>query len=157
MGRKNIFGIWQVPCACVLVALVSCTNARPPQTLFYCIDIPEGRSPKQREFVQALGQQLGFKVSEATLAAEHGPPDSQWEVYGRGVSVFVGTSMKDGQADKFGNRSHDFNPNRLSLNIAKTGLWQNIGFGEVLTASKSTARQFGWSFTQAGAGGSCAT
>lgn len=121
------------------------------------MDMPAGRSPDGQLFVQALGQRLGFQLSEATFPAENGPPDDEWEVYGRGVSVFVGTAMKDGPPDKFGNRAHSFNRNRLTIHVAKTGLWQNVAFDEVLATSKATARQLGWSFRKPSAGESCAT
>ena len=88
---------------------------------------------------------------------DKGPPNDVWEVYGRGVSLFVGNAMKDGKPDRDGNIETTFNPNRLDLSVAKTGLWQRIRFDEVLMAAKDTAHQFGWSFTKAAVGQNCGT
>lgn len=147
---------WSLLCVCA-AALTSCTNSRPPQTGFYCVDIPEGKSADAGRFVQTIAERLNFKVSEARFPAEKGPPSYVWNVYGRGVSLFVGTAMKDGRTDRFGNTETTFNPNRLDLHVAKTGMWQRVRFDEVLGAAKGTARQLGWSFTKAATGQSCAT
>jgi len=121
------------------------------------VDIPEGRSSDAGRFVQTVADRLNFKVSEAQFPSEKGPPNHVWEAYGQGVSMFVGTAMKDGKPDRFGNVETTFNPNRLGLNVAKTGLWQRVRFEEVVTAAKDTARQFGWPFSNAAAGESCST
>lgn len=139
------------------LALASCTYGRPPQSGFYCVDIPEGRSADARRFVQTVADRLDFEVSEAQFPSENGPPSHVWDVYGAGVALFIGTAMKDGKPDRFGNTETTFNPNRLDLHVAKTGLWQRVTFDDVLTAAKGTARQLGWSFTQAAPGESCAT
>ena len=138
------------------LALVSCTY-RPPQTGFYCVDIPEGRSAEASQFVQAIADRLNFSVSEAQFPSEKGPPHHVWDVYGGGVSLFVGTAMKDGKPDRFGNIETTFNPNRLDLNVAKSGLWQRVRFNDVLTAARDVSLQRGWSFTKAAPGESCAT
>ncbi len=41
--------------------------------------------------------------------------------------MFLGTTMKDGDADSYGNRETTFNPNRLGFNVVKTGWWQRGG------------------------------
>ncbi len=143
-------------CGCA-VALASCTYSQPPQTGFYCVDIPEGRSADASRFVQTIADRLDFKVSEAQFSSEKGPPSHVWEVYGGGVSLFVGTAMKDGKPDRFGNRETTFNPNRLDLNVAKTGLWQRVRFDDVVSTAEGTARKLQWSFTKAATGESCAT
>ena len=143
-------------CAFAL-ALASCTYSRPPQTGFYCVDIPQGRAAEASRFVHAIADRLDFKVSEAHFPSENGPPSDVWEVYGGGVSLFVGTALRDGKSDRFGNRPHAFNPSRLDLNVSKTWLWQTVSFNEVLAVAKSIALQKGWSFTQAATGESCAT
>ena len=156
MTAKIIFARLALSCCCS-VAIASCTYGRPPQTGFYCVDIPEGRSADASRFVQIVANRLKFKVSEAQFPSEEGPPDHVWEVYGQGVSMFVGTAMKDGTPDRVGNIKTTFNPNRLGFNVAKTGLWQRIGFEEVVTAAKDAARQLGWSLSKAAAGEACST
>lgn len=138
-------------------ALASCTYNRPPQTGFYCVDIPESGSSDASRFVQNVAARLNFKVSEAQFRSENGPPNHVWEVYGRGVSLFVGTAMKDGEQDRFGNPEVTFNPNRLGLNVAKTGLWQRVRFDEVIAVAEVAAHKLGWQFTRAASGKSCAT
>lgn len=108
----------------LIVPLTACTGGRPPQTGFYCLDIPEGRSDEAARFAQNVADRLNFKVSEAQFPAEKGPPNHVWEIYGGGVSMFLGTTMKDGDADRYGNRETTFNPNRLGFNVVKTGWWQ---------------------------------
>jgi hypothetical protein len=108
--------------------------------------------------VQTVADHLDFNVSEAQFPSEKGPPNHVWEVYGRGVSMFVGTAMKDGKPDRLGNVETTFNPNRLGLNVAKAGWWQRVPFEEVVTTAKSTAHQLGWAFTKARAvDNSCST
>src|SRR3954468_10318399 len=102
-------------------ALLSCSSGRPPQTGFYCVDIPQGSSVNADRFVEAVAERLGFKTSKAQFPSRTGPPDRAWEVYGSGISLFIDTAMKDGKPDRFGNRSHAFNPNRLSLQVVRTG------------------------------------
>ena len=131
------------------LALSSCVYSDPLQTDFYCVDIPEGRSAEASRFVQGVANRLDFKISEAQFPSEMGPPNHVWEVYGRGVSIFVGTAMKDGKHDRFGNVETTFNPNRLGLQVVKTGWWQGITFEEVVTTAGSTAHQLGWAFTKA--------
>lgn len=123
------------------------------------MDIPEGQSAQADQFVQTVAHRLDFKVSEAQFPdlASGGPPNHEWEVYGGGVSLFVGNALEDGTPDRFGNIPMTFNPNRLDLNVAKTGWWQRVRFDEVVTAARETARQFGWQFTKADTGKSCAT
>lgn len=121
------------------------------------MDIPDGRSAEAGRFVQGVADRLDFKVSEAQFPSENGPPHHVWEVYGRGVSMFVGTAMKDGEPDRYGNRETTFNPNRLGFNVAKTGWWQRVRFEDVVTAARDTASQLGWPFSKAAAGESCST
>lgn len=71
--------------------------------------------------------------------------------------MFVGTAMKDGRPDRFGNIPTTFNPNRLHIHVSKDSVWQRISFDEVLIIARGTAREFGWSFTKAEPGRSCAT
>jgi hypothetical protein len=139
------------------MALASCTFSRPPQTGFYCIDIPNGRSAEASRFVQSVADRLNFKVSEAQFPSEKGPPNHTWEVYGGGVSMFVGTAMKDGKPDRFGNVETTFDPNRLDVNVAKTGLWQRVRFEDVVRAASDAARELGWPLSKAAAGESCST
>jgi len=47
--------------------------------------------------VQTIADHLSFKVAEEEFPSEKGPPHQVWEAYGRGVSMFVGTAMKDGK------------------------------------------------------------
>ena len=145
-------------CGCAL-ALVSSCAYRPPQTGFYCVDIPEGRSGEASQFVQTVAHRLDFKVSQAQFPGfmENGPPQRVWDVYGGGVSLFVGTAMKDGKSDRFGNIETTFNPHRLGLHVYRTSLWQRVRFDEVLITARDTARQLGWRFTKAPTGKSCAT
>ena len=142
---------------CCTVALASCTYSRPPQTGFYCVDIPEGRSAEAGRFVQSVADRLDFKVSAAQFPSENGPPNHVWEIYGRGVSMFVGTAMKGGEPDRYRNRETTFNPNRLGFNVVKTGWWQRVRFEDVVTAARASASDFGWPFAKAAAGESCST
>ena len=149
--------VWSVLLGCAM-ALGSCSYGRPPQTGFYCVDIPQGGSAADAgRFVRTIADQLDFNVSEAQFPSEKGPPNNVWEAYGRGVSLFVGTAMKDGKQDRYGNSETTFNPNRLGLHVVKTGLWQRVEFDDVLTVARGTAVGFGWSFTKAAAGTGCAT
>jgi hypothetical protein len=121
------------------------------------VDIPEGRSADASRFVQTVADRLNFKVSEAQFPSEKGPPNHVWEVYGGGVSMFVGTAMKDGKADRLGNVETTFNPNRLGFNVAKTGLWQRVRFEDVVIAAADSAHQLGWPLSKAATGEGCAT
>ena len=71
--------------------------------------------------------------------------------------MFVGTAMKDGKPDRFGNTETTSNPNRLDLNVAKTGLWQRVRFEDVVTAASNSAHQLGRRFSKAATGKNCAT
>jgi hypothetical protein len=71
--------------------------------------------------------------------------------------MFVGTTMKGDNPDRFGTIETNFNPRRLGINIVKTGLWQTIRFDEVLAVAGEAARQLGWRFTKAPSGEGCAT
>lgn len=97
------------------------------------------------------------QVLLSQFPAEKGPPHRVWEAYGRGVSMFVSTAMKDGKPDRFGNRDTTFNPNRLGFNVAKTGLWQRVRFEDVVAAARNTARQLGWPLSTAAKGTACGT
>ena len=146
-------------CSCA-VALTSCTYSQPPQTGFYCVDIPQGKSAEAGRFVRIVANRLDFKVSEAEFPGimDHGPANHMWEVYGRGVSMFVGRAMLDGKdPDRYGNITTTFNPNRLDINVSKDSFWQRISFKDVLSATRDTARELGWSFSKAKSGESCAT
>jgi predicted dehydrogenase len=150
VSTETNWAFGSVICACVVLANASCTYSRPPQTGFYCVDFPKGSAADASRFIQLTAQRLGFKVSEAQFAADHGPPNHSWEVYGRGVSLFVDTAMKGSGLQT------TFNPNRLSLQVVKTGLWQRIGFAEALAAPVNVARELGLSVTRA-PGGNCST
>lgn len=139
------------------IVLMSCTYGMPPQTGSYCIDIPDGKTTEASRFAKTVADQLNFKVSEAQFASEKGPPNQVWELHGRGVSMFVGTAMKDGEPDRFGNKDTTFNQNRLGFVVVKTGLWQQVRFEKVVAIAESTARQLGWRFTTAASGKSCST
>ena len=106
-----------------------------------------------------MADRLDFKYAEAELPGfmDRGPPHHVWEVYGQGVSMFVGTAMKDGRPDRYGNVPTTFNPNRLDIHVSKAGVWQRISFYEVLIVARETAREFGWTFTKAEPGKSCST
>jgi hypothetical protein len=134
-------------CCCALAA-ASCSLSRPPQTGFYCVDIPAGRSADAGRYVQKVADRLRFSVSEAQFPSEEGAPNHVWEVYGKGVSMFVDTAMKDGPPDRYGNRKTTFNPNRLGFNVAKTGWWQRVRFEDVVIAARDAARQFGFAFSK---------
>jgi hypothetical protein len=71
--------------------------------------------------------------------------------------MFVGTAMKDGDADRYGNREVTFNPHRLGLNVVKTGQRQSVRFQDVVTAAGDAASQRGWAFSKAATGGGCST
>lgn len=142
---------------CGALAGTSCSLTRPPQTGFYCLDIPEGRSAEAGPYVQSVADRLRFSVSEADYPSDEGPPHHVWEIYGKGVSMFVDTSMKDGPPDRYGNRKTTFNPNRLGFNVAKTGWWQRVRFEDVVTAAKDAARQFGFAFSKGHPGYGCST
>ena len=131
--------------------------SRPPQTGFYCVDIPEGKSGDAGRYVQSVADRLNFSVSEASFPSDEGAPNHVWEVYGKGVSLFVGTAMKDGPPDRYGNRKTTFNPNRLGFNVVKTGLWQRVRFEDAVIAAMDAAHQLGWRFSKAAAGESCST
>lgn len=109
--------------------------------------------------MRTVAHRLNFNISEAQFPdlMENGPPNNVWNVYGRGVSMFVGNAMKDGERDRSGNIRTTFNPNRLDINVSKDSLWQRIRFEEVLIVARDTAHEFGWSFTKAEPGKSCAT
>ena len=141
----------------IIVSLTSCADGRPPQTGFYCVDIPEGRSDEASRFARNVADRLEFKVSEAQFPAEKGPPNHVWEIYGGGVSMFLSTAMKDGEPDSHGNRETTFNPNRLSFQVVKTGWWQRVRFEEVVAKVTTSAGEFGWRFSEAAAGESCST
>ena len=130
---------------------------RPPQTGFYCIDIPKGRSAEAGRYVQSVANRLQFSVSEAQFPSDEGPPHEVWEVYGKGVSMFVGTAMKDGPPDRYGNRKTTFNPNRLGFNVAKTGWWQRVRFEDVVSAARDAARQFRFAFSKGNTEYGCST
>ena len=104
-----------------------------------------------------VADRLKFSVSEAQFPSDDGAPHHVWEVYGKGVSMFVGTAMKDGPPDRYGNRKTTFNPNRLGFNVAKTGWWQRVPFEEVVLTATDTARQFGFAFAKGNAHHGCAT
>jgi len=107
-----------------------------------------------------IAQRLKFEVSAAEFPGikDQGPANQMWEVYGRGVSIFVGRALKDGKdADRYGNVSTTFNRNRLDIHVVKTSMWQRISFDDVLTATRNTARELGWQFSKAQSGKSCAT
>jgi hypothetical protein len=145
-------------CGCA-VAVASCAY-RPPQTGFYCVDIPRGRSSEANEFVQNIADRLDFRISKAVFPGfnDNEPPQYVWDVYGRGVSLFVGNAMHDGDRDRFGNIKTTFNPHRLDLHVSKSSLfWQRIRFNEVLIAARDAARQRRWRFSKAAPGKSCAT
>jgi hypothetical protein len=143
--------------SCCAVALTSCIYSHPPQTEFYCVDIPEGRSAEAERFVQSVADRLDFKISKAQFPSEKGPPNHVWEVYGGGVSLFVGTALKDGKPDRYGNREATFNPNRLDFHVAKTGWWQRVRFEDVVATGRDSAGRLGWPFSKAAAGESCST
>jgi hypothetical protein len=121
------------------------------------VDIPEGRAADAGRFVQTVADRLSFKISEAEFPSEKGPPNRVWEVYGGGVSMFVGTAMKDGKPDRYGNVETTFNPNRLGLNVAKTGWRQRVRLEDVVVAARDSALQLGWQFSKATVGESCST
>jgi hypothetical protein len=141
----------------LVIPLTACTSDRPPQTAFYCLDLPEGRSGEASRFVRDVADRLDLKVSEAQFPTEKGPPDQAWELHGRGVSMFLGTAMKSGKPDRYGNRETTFNPHRLGFNVVKTGWRQEIGFDDVVAVARTSANQLGWRFSKAGAGNSCST
>ena len=142
---------------CCGIAVASCKSSRPAQTGFYCVNIPEGRSAEAGLFIHSVAARLNFSVSDAEFPSAKGPPNRVWEVYGRGVSMFVGTAMKSGNADRYGNRETTFNPYRLEFNVAKTGWWQRIRFEEVVLAATNSAGQLGWSVSKAAVDEACAT
>ena len=156
MTAKTIPVRWTVFYCCA-AALTSCTYSRPPQTGFYCVDIPKGRSAEAGQFVRSVAEGLSFKISEAQFPSEKGPPNHVWEIYGRGVSMFVSTAMQDDNPDRYGNRETTFNPDRLGFNVAKTGWWQSIRFEDVVAAARNSARQRGLAFSEALPGESCST
>ena len=139
------------------VATASCYSSRPPQTGSYCVDITEGRSADADRFVRTAAARLDFKVSEAEFESLRGPPGHNWEVYGRGVSMFVSFAMKDGPPDRFGNVRTTFNPNRLDFLVAKTGWRQSIAFVDVVATARKVALELGWRVTAAPAGKGRAT
>lgn len=100
---------------CCAMGAASCSLSRPPQTGFYCVDIPEGRSAQAGRYVQTVADRLKFSVSEAQFPSDEGAPHHVWEIYGKGVSMFVATSMKDGPPDRYGNRKTTYNSNRPAL------------------------------------------
>ena len=143
-------------CCCALAG-TSCSLSRPPQTGFFCVDIPKGRSADAGRYVQAVADRLNFSVSEAEFPSDEGAPHRVWEVYGKGVSMNVDTSMNDGPPDRFGNRKTTFNPNRLGFNVAKTGWWQRVRFEEVVATARDVARHFGFAFSKGNADYGCST
>lgn len=137
--------------------MTSCTSSRPMQTGFYCVNIPKGRSAEAGLFAHSVAARLNFSVSEAEFPSAKGPPNHVWEVHGRGVSMFLGTAMKSGKADRYENRETTFNPYRLEFNVAKTGWWQRVRFEDVVIAATKSADQLGWPVSKAPAGEACAT
>ena len=144
-------------CCAVGTASCSLSLSRPPQTGSYCVDIPEGKSADAGRYIQTVADRLKFSVSEAQFPSDEGAPHQVWEIYGKGVSMFVGTAMKDGPPDRYGNIQTTFNPNRLDLNVAKTGWWQRARFEDVLIAARDAARQFGFAFSKGNADYGCST
>lgn len=121
------------------------------------MDIPADGSIDAELFVQSVANRLGFEVSAAQFPSDAGPPSRVWEIYGRGVSMFVPTAMKQGEPDLYGNRSNTFNPNRLNFNVVKTGWLQRADFEEVVEAAQGSAVDLGWPISEAPAGESCST
>ena len=156
MTVKFKAGLTSLLCACGM-SLTSCAFRDPPQTRSYCVDIPPGQSSDASRYVQTIADHLRFKVAEEEFPSEKGPPHQVWEAYGRGVSMFVGTAMKDGKTDRFGNVETTFNPNRLELSAAKTGWWQRVPFEEVVATAKDAAHQRGWAFTKGNENYGCST
>ena len=142
---------------CCALAAASCSTSRPPQTGSYCVDIPEGRSADAGRYVQEVADRLKFSVSEAQFPSTEGAPNHVWEVYGKGVSMFVDTAMKGGPPDSYGNRRTIFNPNRLEFNVVKTGWWQRARFEDVVIAAREASRQFGFAFSKGNADHGCST
>ena len=142
---------------CCAIAVASCAFRDPPQTGFFCVDIPEGRSAEAGRYVQNVADRLGFSVSNAAYASDDGAPHRVWEVYGKGVSMNVDTSMKDGPVDSYGNIKTTYNPNRLGFNVAKTGWWQRVRFEHVVGTARDVARQFRFGFSKGNANYGCST
>lgn len=123
------------------------------QTGFYCLEIPQGRSAEARPFIQNVAERLNFKISEGTIPAEIGASGHEWEVYGRGVSMFVDSAM---QNDRLENRT-TFDPHLLDLQIVKTGWWRRVRFEDVFIAARDSAGQLGWRLSKATADQNCST
>jgi hypothetical protein len=121
------------------------------------VDIPEGRSADAGRYIQNVADRLDFSVSEAEFPSDEGAPHHVWEVYGKGVSMMVDTSMKDGPPDRYGNIKTTFNPNRLGFNVAKTGWWQRVRFEDVLSTARDVARRYGFAFSKGNPVYGCST
>lgn len=142
--------------ALLILALCGCSVSKPPQSGFYCLEVPSGRSSDVPKVIQATSDRLHFKVSDQTSEFSPGDIHRSYELNGQGVSVFIQTSIKSGAPDEFGNQPTAFNPNRYSVQAVKTGWKQTISFGEALDAVTTAARSNGMRLTKAPAGGACA-
>ncbi|HKX89159.1 MAG TPA: hypothetical protein VJM13_08115 [Sphingopyxis sp.] len=144
--------------ALALNALVSgCSYSKPPQSGFYCIDVPPGRAGDVDAFIEDTAARLHFKVSKGAFPFEADNVHRAYEVYGRGVSLMISTSMHSGKPDQFDNRPTKANPHRWSMQAVKTGWWQREAFDRALSAAITSAKSHGFTVTKASVGEACST
>lgn len=129
-----------------LLAVGACAY-RPPQSSFYCLEVPSGDVRTVRRVLDATANRLNFEVSENEFEHEKGDVRHVFEVYGKGVSLFVLNAMVTSKPlDEFENTQTRFDPKRYSVQAVKTGLWQGISFEEALSGLAVEARgsRLGW-------------
>jgi hypothetical protein len=138
-------------------ALWGCSVIKPPQSSFYCLEVPSGSEVDVERLMQSTGDRLLARVSGQTSEFSPGDVHRSFEIYGRGVSLFIHTSLQSGRPDEFGNRATSSNPHSYSVQAVKTGWRQGISFDEALGAVASAARSAGMTLTIAPTEQGCAT
>ena len=150
----------------------SCSPMSPPQTGFYCLDVPSGRPADVERVFYATASRLGFKVwrSQMTFDKQNRPRpqqrvsgvplgvDHQLLANGKGVSLLVMRAMESGiPLDEFDNTNVTFNPKRYDVHAFKSGLWQELDHAEVLNAFAAEARAADMGWSKAPEGEACST
>ena len=141
--------------ATVLAFLLSgCGGRAIPQSKFYCLDVPSGRTVDVRHVLDATAKHLDFSVSEGTFVYSPDNVLHTYELYGKGISLMVQSAI-GGPARV--DHMPTFNSKRYSVQAYKSGLWQRATFGEALDALaiQAVKARMGWS--KAPDGKACAT
>ena len=130
---------------CLAFATTACSG-QPPQTGFYCLDIPADGSKNVAKFVSDLATDLSFDVEE--MHSDNGEQgitgisgtDHQYLLHGSGVSMLVSSALVSGEADEYENRPTRYDPVRYSIHAFKSGLVQRVEFSKLVDAAMSAAK-----------------